>query len=130
MKSFFLAGAIAAVAPGPINVPAENGTFVVHPSTLRVYQNEHGFMQVDVVVGTSMATGSSSDRVGVSGCPEGGGQIGRVKDDGSPSGPAHVWSAAGDKVADALGSAICRSAALRQREQQRKSTQQPAGLST
>lgn len=130
MKSFFLAGAIAAVAPGPINVPAESGTFVVHPSTLRIYQNERGFMQVDVAVGASMAAGSSADRVGVSGCPEGGGQIGRVRNDGSTSGPAHAWSAAGDKVADALGSAICRSAALQQREQRRQSTQQPAGLST
>lgn len=129
MKALIFAGAIAAIAPGPINVPADAGTFIVHPSTLRIYNNRQGHLQVDVIVGTSTADGSARDRVGVAGCADGQGQMGRVADDGSPVGLTHDWRADGSAVADALASAIC-GAAAKQLRQGRQPARQPAGLST
>ena len=107
MKPILIALVMAASTPGPFIIQAPGGVFVIHPETARAYQNTRGFLQVEMVVDMSTADSVTRHRVGVSGCPDGRGQIARVGDDGNPLTEPATWSTSGSRVNDVMAAAIC-----------------------
>ena len=93
----------------------------VMPTTVRVYQNEHGGAQVDALV--ELKTPSKSERVrwGVTGCKSGFGLASIVTQLGGTASGAKVfeWALEGDRTYDNISALVCF-AALRQEKKVRQ----------
>ena len=127
MKKLIIAAVIAiASLPAAANksewtINTKDGDYIrVMPSTVRVYENEHGAAQADALIEFSKRGVVTRNRWGVTGCMSGFGLASIVTQMGGSAAGATVyeWALEGDRMFDGMSVLVC-TAAIRQEKKAR-----------
>lgn len=127
MKKLIIATAIAiASLPAAANesewtIKSKDGDHIrVMPSTVRVYENEHGATQADALIEVNKRGAVTRHRWGVTGCMSGFGLASVVTQIGGSAAGATVyeWALEGDRMFDGMSALVC-AAALQQEKRVR-----------